>query len=263
MHSALLVTALAMALFSDPGDDDNGAYPWGGGWVVFGNHETRRPGAAATAGGSDGGASPWSDCHSLPGPDGIRYVQCEDGPANQSNLFEGAAPGEPADPAVTPEMLRDEALRQLRPPAPRITTAPPRGKEGLVGLRHFFWVEKSQWRPISKRATAGPVWAEVTATPTSLVIDPGSGQPGITCRGPGTPYDTSRSPGDQKSDCAHRFTRSSAGLPGSKYRVTASIVWAATWTGSGGAGGTLAPITTSTTFPLRIAEGQALIQRSS
>ncbi|MEV7006639.1 hypothetical protein [Streptosporangium sp. NPDC051022] len=262
MHPALLLSLFTMTMASGPGDD-NGAYPWGGGWVVYGDHGAGRPGTPARRGGKHAGTSPWSGCHSLPGPNGIRYVQCDNGPGTQNDLFEGVVPGDSAAPAVTPEMLLQEALRQLRPPVPVVGTAPPRGREGLVGLRHFFWADRSQWHTISKRATAGPVWAEVTATPNHLVINPGSRQSSVTCQGPGTPYDPSKKPEAQKSDCSHLFTRSSAGLPGSQYRVTVSVVWTATWSGSGGAGGTLAPITTSTAFPLRVAEGQALIQRSS
>jgi hypothetical protein len=163
-----------------------------------------------------------------------------------------------AAPTVTPYELALQALRQLRPPAPQIRTAPPRGAEGMVGLRHYFWADRQQWRVLTRRAQAGAVWAEVTATPSRFVIEPGSGQPRTSCSGPGTPYRS-----DRPGACTVLFSRSSAGLPGSHYQVTVSVVWTARWTGSGGTGGTLAPITTSTTFPLRVAEGQALIRRSS
>ena len=166
-------------------------------------------------------------------------------------------------PTVSPYELALQARKQLRPAVPEVRTAPPRGREGLVGLRHFFWSERSQWTPHSKRAEAGPAWAEVTATPSRVVIKPGADQPSVTCVGPGTPYDPARSPDSQKTDCSHLYTRSSAGLPGSRYQVTVSVTWTATWAGSGGTGGTLAPITTSTAFPIRVAEGQALIQGGS
>lgn len=170
--------------------------------------------------------------------------------------------GQPV-PTVTPYELALQTHGQLRPPKPLVRTAPPRGNDGLVGLHHFFWAAKEQWDSISRRAEVGAVWAEVTATPSQLVINPGSGQSRVSCPGPGAPYNPKRSPADQQTDCAVLFTRSSAGLPGSHYQVTVSVVWTARWIGSGGTGGTLAPITTFTTFPLRVAEGQALIQRSS
>ncbi|MFI6326532.1 hypothetical protein ACIBG8_54050 [Nonomuraea sp. NPDC050556] len=261
MHAALAMSQILLALLL-PADDDNGASRWGDSWVAYGTHDGRRPGSAGS-GRNGGGGGSLSNCHTIPGANGITYIQCDAGAAGQQNVFQGVVPGDPAAPTITPDMLMQEALRQLTPPAPTVATAPPRGRDGYVGLRHYFWAERDQWRSISKRATAGPVWAEVTATPTTLVFDPGAGQASISCKGPGTPYDQSRSPDSQTSNCWHSFTRSSAGLPGSQYTVTVSVVWTASWVGSGGAGGPLAPITTSATFLLRIAEGQALIQRSA
>jgi hypothetical protein len=128
----------------------------------------------------------------------------------------------------------------------------------LVGLRHFYWVDRAQWVPHVKRVQAGGVWAQVTATPTRLDIAPGDGTK-LSCAGPGAPYDPSRAPEQQTSTCAHVYQRSSAGLAGSAYRVSASVVWSATWIGSDGAGGALAPLTITATFGLRVAEGQALV----
>lgn len=261
MHGALLI-ALLVALADPPPGDSNGAYPWGGGWVGHAERNVRIPGGGGQ-GSSQGGGGAWSDCYTFRGANGQTYLQCDNGPNGQNNLFEGVVPGEPGAPAITPEMLLDEALRLLVPPPPQVVTAPPRGRDGLVGLRHFYWAEPGQWRSISKRASAGPVWAEVTATPTTLTISPGGGQKSVTCRGPGTPYDAKKSPDAQQTACTTLFTRSSAGLPGEQYKVTVSVQWAASWTGSGGAGGALPPITTSATVPVRVAEGQALIQQRS
>lgn len=266
MHAAFAVSQLLIALVTGAhgrADGDNGASRWGDSWLAYSSHETMQPGRVARGARGGGERSGLSNCHPIPGPHGILYVQCDQGPGGQHNLFQGVVPEDPASPAVTPEMLLEQARRRLKPSAPRVATAPPRGRDGLVGLQHFFWVERDQWRAVSERATAGPVWAEVTAKPTTLVVKPGMGQDAVTCKGPGTPFEPSRSHAGEKSSCSHVFTRSSSGLPGSRYQVTVSIVWSASWIGSGGVGGTLPSITTSTTFPLRIAEGQALIQRSS
>ncbi|MFG1705401.1 hypothetical protein ACFLIM_19605 [Nonomuraea sp. M3C6] len=244
-----------------PPTEDNGATRMGGDWVTYGVHRQTEPGAAGAAGrGTSGG---FGDCHGIGGPGQISYVQCDTGPDGQRNVFNAVVPGDRAAPAVTPEMLMEQALRLLTPPTPKIVTAPPRGKNGYVGLRQFFWAEPGQWHPISKKVTAGPVWAEVTAAPTKLTIQPGAGQATLSCPGPGVPYDPAKSPDDQNIECTHVFTESSAGLPKSQYQVKFSTVWSANWTGSGGAGGPLAPITTSTTFPLRIGQAPALVGRSS
>ncbi|MFB6875864.1 hypothetical protein [Streptomyces sp. NPDC056323] len=51
----------------------------------------------------------------------------------------------------------------------------------------------------------------------------------VTCHGPGTPYtaDRGKSP---SPDCGHRYERSAADQPGSRYKGTATATWAVTWT---------------------------------
>lgn len=261
MHVAVAVSTVLALTLHGTSHDDNGAVRLGGNWVTYGSHEQVRPGGSARSTGNESGGA-FSGCHSIDGGP-ISYVECDRGPDSKRNIFNAVVPDEPGSPGVSPEDLMEEARRLLTPPEPRIVTAPPRGKNGYVGLRQFFWAKPSQWHAISKKVTAGPVWAEVTATPSKLSIQPGPGQKVLTCPGSGTPYDHAKSPDDQNLECTYVFTQSSAGLPGSQYQVKVSVVWTARWTGSGGAGGPLAPITTSTTFPLRIGEAPALVGRDS
>ena len=163
--------------------------------------------------------------------------------------------GKPNAPTISPAELAAQAWRSLRIPAPRVATAPPRRSNGLVGLAEWFWV--TNWTTHSSRVEAGEVWTRVTARPTSVSIAPGSGTT-LTCAGSGTAYDDARGAGGQHSDCSYTYTRSSAGLPGSAYRVMVTVTWGGTWVGSGTTGGSLPALTRSTTFPLRIAEGQAV-----
>jgi hypothetical protein len=170
------------------------------------------------------------------------------------------APGAPAHtptaPAVMPAQLAATEWQQLPLPAPHVRTAPPRGSDGLVGLAEWFWV--ANWSARTRRAQAGGVWAEVTARPTSLTISPGSGQPPVSCTGPGSAYDSRRPADGQRSGCSYTYTRSSAGLPGGTYQVTVTVIWGGTWVGSGGTGGTLPALSRSMSFGLRVAEGQAV-----
>jgi hypothetical protein len=260
MHAAVALTPLLLFLVSPPAGGDNGARRMGGDWITYGIHRSTDVGVPDTR--SRGGGT-FTNCRSIPGKGQITYVQCDEGPDGKENVFNAVSPAEPGAPSITPEMLMEQALRELTPPKPEIVTAPPQGKIGYVGLRQFFWAAPAQWRAISKKATAGPVWAEVTATPSMLTIHPGDGQATLTCRGPGVPYDRTKSPDEQNNKCTHVFTESSAGLPKSQYQVKASVIWSAEWNGSGGSGGTLAPITTSATFPLRIGEAPALVGRNS
>jgi hypothetical protein len=172
--------------------------------------------------------------------------------------FPTGPPGAPGGgaPAVTPGQLAITTLRTLPIPEPDVRTAPPRGSDGLVGLPEWFWV--TNWNSHTDTAVAGSVWATVTARPTSTSISPGSGQSPVTCPGPGTAYNPNITAAAQHSTCSHQYVRSSAGLPGSAYTVTVTVTWGGTWTGSGGTGGTLPPLTRSTTFARRVAEAQAL-----
>lgn len=167
------------------------------------------------------------------------------------------ATGVVAGPApASPAQLAAQAWGRLPVPAPEVRTAPPRGSDGLVGLPEWFWV--TNWTNHQDRVQAGGVWAEVTARPTSMTIAPGSGQPPVTCNGPGTAYEADRGAATQLSDCSITYLRSSAGLPNASYVVTVTMTYGGTWRGSGGAGGALPALSRSASFPVRIAEGQAL-----
>ncbi|SEG26356.1 hypothetical protein SAMN04489712_104131 [Thermomonospora echinospora] len=159
-------------------------------------------------------------------------------------------------PKVSPAELAITEWRRLPVPAPVVRTAPPRGRDGLVGLPHWFWV--ANWRPLTGRAEAGGVWIEVTARPQNLTIEPGGGQRPVRCSGSGTAYDPSRPAVSQRTDCSYTFTRSSFRRPGGAYRVRATVVWGGTWTGSGGTGGVLPPLSRSVSFPVRVVEAQSL-----
>jgi hypothetical protein len=159
---------------------------------------------------------------------------------------------------VTAAQLAQRARESLELPLPDVRTAPPRDSDGLVGLPEWVWVPRGQWHSMSTRASAGPVWAEVTATPQRIVIEPGAGLGAVTCDGPGTAYDTGKPASAQATDCSYTYTRSSAGQPNSAYTMTVTVVWAGTWEGASGAGGTLPEISRSTSFPIRVAEGQGL-----
>ncbi len=157
---------------------------------------------------------------------------------------------------LSPAELALSRWARMPIPKPVVRTAPPRRRGGLVGLPEWFWV--TNWRPLGGRVAARGVWVELTARPQSMAIDPGSGEAGVRCSGPGTAYDKSRSATSQHTDCSHTFARSSLNEPGRAYRVRVTVVWGGSWHGSDGSGGGLPPLSRSTTVRLRVAEGQAL-----
>ena len=162
-------------------------------------------------------------------------------------------------PQVTPQQLV-HAVGGLDVPYLRPATAPPRGTDGLVGLPEWFWVPASQWHARSLTVTAGPVWARVTAAPVRLTFQPGSGLSPLTCAGPGTAYDRHKPAARQHTNCSYTYLQPSAGLPGNAYRVSVTVTWRVTWTGSGGAGGVLDPgLAVTVGFPIGVAQGEALV----
>jgi hypothetical protein len=162
-------------------------------------------------------------------------------------------------PAVTPQELLQIAIGELRVPVLQPGTAPPPGKDGLVGLPEWFWIPAAQWQPASVTVSAGPVFATATATPVQLTFDPGGGLPGASCAGPGTAYSAAAA-GNQAANCTYTYQQSSALQPGGAYPAAVTVTWRVTWIGSGGTGGTLNN-GLQVAFPLSVpvAEGQALV----
>jgi hypothetical protein len=163
-------------------------------------------------------------------------------------------------PKVTPQQLMVRAYGELRVPSLTPATAPPLGRDGLVGLPEWFWVSSAGWHPRSVTVSAGSVWATVTATPDGLTFEPGAGISPVTCQGPGTAYDPNKPSASQHTDCSYTYVQPSAGLPGNVYQALVSITWRVDWVGSGGAGGVLAPalsLPVAVTIP--VAQGEALV----
>jgi len=194
----------------------------------------------------------------LPNPNGgLRYAVHQPGATSTIVPVGGAGGG--GAPAITPQQLLAWAQNELTLPLPGVETAPPRGNDGLVGLPEWFWIDPAQWHPQTARVAAGGVWVQVTATPRSVQVQPGTGTAGtgVTCHGPGTPYNPKLDASAQHSNCTYTYAQSSDGLPGNAYRASVTVTWAATWQGSAGGGG-LPPLGRTAAFPLPVAEAQAI-----
>ncbi|MFC5830044.1 hypothetical protein [Nonomuraea insulae] len=238
------------------------------GYLIMGR-EGPRPGAKGASGGGPGvtcSYKPWhvdgtregglefvdpgSNPNSKPTRDGAHYlIECSDGYRDVLWI-----PGDIGQ-TVTPEQLARQAYEFIPISPPKVLTAPPRGSEGLVGLPQWFYLAKEEWQAKSKRLEVGAVWAEATATPRKLTVNTGDGKT-VTCEGPGTTYDSSKRADQQQSSCSHRYLH-----PNSAYQASVTVTWNGTWRGSGGTGGTLPPITRTVTFPIRVAEAQALVTK--
>ena len=130
-----------------------------------------------------------------------------------------------------PELL-DEARSQLQFPvlAPRFSPASP---WTFVNFPTSLWLDGDA-SPRSAVAEVPGVRVTVTAVLEQVRWETGDGATEV-CAGPGhAPSPDSRG---AESDCSHRWSWPSAGLPGDAYQVTATAMWRVSWTAEGAPGG--------------------------
>jgi hypothetical protein len=145
------------------------------------------------------------------------FVFFPDGPDGEAQL-------------VDPRALADSVT--ITPQVPTLRTSPPLSTNHLVNLASWFWIDPGDWDEVSEDARAGPVVVTVTATPRTLVVDPGDDSPTLECAGGGTPYARGAS-----SDCTHTYERSG------NYDATVTIVYDVAFTSNIGVDGNLGPLT--------------------
>jgi hypothetical protein len=179
-----------------------------------------------------------------------------------------APPPPPAPPAApSPDVLAQQAYSRMVLPLPTPQHSPdlrlPDGRAAtVVGEHTWFWTDPARWQPVRQRVDAGPVWAAATATPVELTLDPGDGQPRVSCPGPGTPYDRRYGQhAGSPSGCDVVYDRASTEQPQQQVTATWSITWRVTWTGNTGTapvGGVLPELTSRASATYTVAEVQAL-----
>jgi hypothetical protein len=162
---------------------------------------------------------------------------------------QGCTEGAPAEPDVASINLAWQARGALGPPAPRIRWSP--DPRTYVRLRTGLWLEPGVFTTLrtDPPITAGGQTVTAIATPKHVEWD--LVEKTIQCTNAGGPDST---------ECGYSYQRSSAGQPGGKYQITATVVWDVTWTCGGdcdpGAGGPLDDITASSTALLPVDEIQ-------
>jgi hypothetical protein len=260
---AVVMTAALLALAqpaAQAGGHGGGTDPFGGVSCAQAN----APSCAVTAGTPSGGGQPAGKPGSLlaaAGPGGCARSQFGCVPPGctltQNTLacplgIPGGGPGVPP-----PGVLGQIARRLLVLPGPVIRSSPAPGDLQLVHLPVWLWVNRAVWAPRSKTAAVPGEQVTATAVPVSVTWHMGDGS-AVTCRGPGTQYSRRYSPASASPDCGHTYGRSSAGQPRGAYRVAATITWDVTWHATGGAGGTLPPLFSTSAAAFRVAESQAV-----
>ncbi|MEU0784887.1 hypothetical protein ABZ341_25325 [Streptomyces sp. NPDC006173] len=165
--------------------------------------------------------------------------------------------------APTPDVLAAYAYNRIKVPETEIELKP--ATKTTVNLPTWVWLDKGTFKEVKVRAelAAAGVWAETTAKPVALHLDPGtgdaetspaSGDCTINDDGSiGTPY--AQGDADMSPPCGITYRRATDGEP---YRLSASITWQISWRGSGDAKGKLPDGTFETTRDMNVQEIQSV-----
>ncbi|GHE12163.1 hypothetical protein [Streptomyces alanosinicus] len=165
--------------------------------------------------------------------------------------------------APTPKMLADYAYNQIKVPDTEIELKPT--AKSTVNVPTWVWQNKGRFQEIKVRAELPrtDLWAETTAKPVALHLDPGtedattlpaSGDCAINDDGSvGTPW--AEGDGDKTPPCGITYLRTTDGTP---YHLKASITWQISWKGTGDSRGNLPDGTFETTQDMNVQEIQSV-----
>lgn len=163
---------------------------------------------------------------------------------------------------VTPEQLARRAASRLPLTIPTLHRSPVESNdfEGdpftWANLWTWFWTDPADYQPLTQTLTLGAVSATVVAEPVGLVFVPGDGGAPVRCAGPGRPWTEADENRPPPTGCGYQYKRVTDGVITSQMRIE----WRVTWTGTGGSGGTLPLMQTSSSAPLRVLQIQVVNQ---
>ena len=186
---------------------------------------------------------------------GIESCHCTNGGWMwMQNPPPGMAP--PVDPLAEARKLRAE----MTLPTPAFHRSPSENNDyrgqpfSYVNIPTWFWTDPADYQDQSKSVTLQGITITVTAAPTSLVFDSGSGDT-QSCAGPGRPWSSSDGNSAAPGHCSYSYRHVSAGGP-----VTSSLTvnWGITWTATGAQGGTLQPLYSRSTATLNVLQVQVV-----
>lgn len=130
----------------------------------------------------------------------------------------------------------------------------------VVHAYTWYYIDAADFKKLTARAAAGPVFAEVTVTPVALSFTPGDGSAAVSCAGPGTAWNSGYGVWDASpSGCDYQYPHSSIHEPNQEVTATYGITWQVTWVGSGNTSGTLPDQTTTSNSTFAVAEVESVV----
>lgn len=166
-----------------------------------------------------------------------------------------------SDPLTLIPDLQDYMHSLLPAVEPDLRPLDQNGGWAYVQVPLNFAVEPGSIAPVTASAsvvdplTGGSVWANATATPVSLVFEPGDGSPTVKCdiADATLPFDP-----EEPGNCAHTYLNSSNPQPGDVYPTALFIEWQGEFVSSSGGPLVTFPIApTVATFDLAVGEARA------
>ena len=176
-------------------------------------------------------------------------------------------PGPPPGPSrVDPAVLARQAVSRLDLPSPRLGMSP--AATQMVTVPTWLWIDTPSWQPRTATAQAPGVSVTATARPSRVAWTLGDGTT-VTCAGPGTAWTPGTDPAASSPTCGHTYRRSSAGMPGGTFPVTATLSWTVSWTvtssdggpGDRTPGGTVPDLSTTSTTAVHVADMPTVVSR--
>lgn len=180
-------------------------------------------------------------------------------------VLKGDPPPAPKGPVVTAQILAESAYDRIRIPDKVVSLSPDAQHSQTVNLSTWAWLDRADIPPVSvtARLPALGLWARTTARPVGLHLDagtpdadlyPASGDCAKNANGSiGEKYVVGD--GNKTPPCGLTYRHSSGN---GTYALTATVTWAVSWTGSGGAGGQLQGGTFDTTQDVVVQEIQSV-----
>lgn len=123
-----------------------------------------------------------------------------------------------------------------------------------ANLWTWVWTDPANYRPMTHTVSVGPVSATVVASPVGLLFDPGDGSDAVRCPGPGRAWTDADGNDAPESGCGYQYRHVTDGAITSRLE----ILWRVTWTGTGGTGGSLPAMQTTTDALLRVLQIQVV-----
>ena len=168
---------------------------------------------------------------------------------------------------VTPKVLAEYAYGSLPIPDTDVEINP-KGKQ-TVNLKSWVWLDKAKFKPVTVRAELDipgmNIWAETTAKPKSLTLEPGtddaetypaSGTCEIKDGKIGEPY--KKGAGKSTPPCGLNYLRSTDGS--APFPLKATLTWEISWKGADGTGGDLPDGSYGDTQEVTVKEIQAVVR---